>query len=654
MAAKSRQPKSGKPSGPRQFKPVEQVKTALHSPSDIDRRLRLSLDNLLEGCQIISFDWKFLYLNEAAAGHARRPREELIGRIVMEEYPGIEETETFAALKECMEKRAPRRMEILFTFPDGGTGWFELSIQPVPEGVFVLTIDITAEKNKKEALRQSEEELRLIAENVGDLIALFDREGKRLYSSPSYRTILGITGDVFENDAFLYIHPDDRERIRELFYETARTGVTNRVEYRFLLPDGSVRTVESNASPVRDDRGEVSKIVVVSRDITERKRIERQFLRTQRMESIGALAGGIAHDLNNLLAPILVSIFALRQTIRSKRARTMLDALESSAKRGAELVKQVLSFARGVEGERSVIRVGDIVSEIEKMMRVSFPKNIRITTGVQKGLWPISADPTQIHQVFLNLAVNARDAMPNGGTFTISAINVAVDRQYARMHPGMPEGNFVLITVTDTGTGIPPKIIDRIFEPFFSTKEMGKGTGLGLSTTHTIVTSHAGFIDVYSDVGKGTTFKVHIPVHSAAPGTTSRAHAKPPTGRGEVVLIVDDEAAIREITRTTLEAYGYSAMTASTGEKAVAIYAKKGEKIDVVITDIMMPYMDGHSAIRAMQEMNPKVRVLAVSGLGVGGFDPRYPESTPVRFLPKPYTAETLLRALRDLLDLPV
>ncbi len=623
-------------------------------PKDLDHRLRLSLDSLLEGCQIIGFDWTYLYLNDTAARHGRRTRDELIGRTVTAEYPGIEKTESFAAMKECMEKRTPRRMEVLFPFPDGGTGWFELSIQPVPEGIFVLSIDITGERKRKEALRQSEEELRLIAENIGDLIALFDRDGRRLYNSPSYRTMLGITGDVVEQDSFLYIHPDDRDRIREIFAETVRTGATTRSEYRFLLPDGTVRNVESNASPVRDDRGEVSKVVVVSRDVTERKRIERQFLRTQRMESIGALAGGIAHDLNNLLAPILVSIFALRQTIRSKRARTMLDALETSAKRGAELVKQVLSFARGIEGERSVIRVGDLISEIEKMIRVAFPKSIRVTTGVQKGLWPISADPTQIHQVFMNLAVNARDAMPNGGTFTLSAVNVKADRQYAKMHPGMAEANYVLITVSDTGTGIPPQIIDRIFEPFYSTKELGKGTGLGLSTTHSIVTGHGGFIDVYSDVGKGTTFKLHIPMHAAGPGAPARAHAKPPAGRGERVLIVDDEAAIREITRTTLEAYGYSALTAAGGAKAAALYAKKGGKIDVVITDIMMPFMDGHALIRALQDMNPGIRVLAVSGLTVGGFDPRYPDSSPVRFLQKPYTAESLLRALRDLLDLPV
>lgn len=242
----------------------------------------------------------------------------------------------------------------------------------------------------------------------------------------------------------------------------------------------------------------------IVRDVTERKKLESQLLRAQRMESIGTLAGGMAHDLNNLLTPMMLSLKMLKEKLTDEKSQLLLTILENNSQRGADLIKQVLSFSRGVEGERNPLQAKYIISEIEKIAKETFPKKIEIRTDIQKDLSIISGDATQLHQVLMNLCVNARDAMPYGGTLNISAENFLVDVNYARMNTEAKVGTYVVITVSDTGTGIPPPILDRIFEPFFTTKEPGKGTGLGLSTAQAIVKSHGGFINVYSAVGKAS------------------------------------------------------------------------------------------------------------------------------------------------------
>src|ERR1041385_710001 len=379
-------------------------------------------------------------------------------------------------------------------------------------------------KQSEEKLRQSEDQFRLIMENVADLIAVLDLKGKRLYNSPSYKNVLGDPEELLGTDSFMEIHPEDRGKVKQIFQETLRTGVGQRTEYRFLLNDKSIRHIESQGSVIRDRNGNVTNVVVVSRDVTERKNLEAQFLRVQRMESIGTLAGGIAHDLNNVLAPIMLSIQILKKRYSIEADQKLLKALESSAKRGIGMVKQVLTFARGVEGERVPLQIKHLVSEMEKIMRETFPRSIHALTKIAKEPWTISGDATQLHQVLMNLCVNARDAMPNGGTLTIEIENTGIDEQYVRMHPEARPGPYTLLTVHDTGTGMPPEILDKIFEPFFTTKEIGKGTGLGLSTVIGIVKNHRGFINVYSEVGHGTKFHIYLPAQEERGDSTHTAH----------------------------------------------------------------------------------------------------------------------------------
>ena len=416
---------------------------------------------------------------------------------------------------------------------------------------------------------------------------------------------------------------------------------------------GQLRTMLCRWNLLYDEEGLPKSILAINTDITERKKVEEQFMRAQRLESIGVLAGGIAHDLNNVLSPIIMSLDILNNEIESVDGKQILNTLKISAERGADLIKQVLGFARGVEGERLPVNITNICHDIQKVIRETFPKNILFELNIPDELWTIIADPTQLHQVIMNMCVNARDAMPDGGKLSITIENIVLDEVFSEMTVQTRPGPYVLIKIEDNGYGMPKEVREKIFEPFFTTKDIGKGTGLGLSTTFSIVRDHGGFINVYSEPGNGTRFKLYFPANTDTNLVAESAKiniSKLPLGNGEVILLVDDEESIRNISKRTLERFGYRVMLAQHGAEAISLYAIHRDEIDVVLTDMSMPVMDGLALIVALKSIAPDVNIIASSGLGANGYMLKVMQSGVKHFVHKPYTTEALLKVLNEIL----
>src|SRR3989441_971357 len=463
----------------------------------------------------------------------------------------------------------------------------------------------------------------------------------------------GYTRDEFLKMSIKDLRPP--EDLPSLFENISK--IQQRLEYagiwRHRTKDGCMIDVEITSHQL-PFAGRPARLVL-AHDITERKIIEAQLLRTQRMESIGTLAGGIAHDLNNVLSPILMSVELLKARFTDDVSHRVLETVEISAKRGADIVRQVLTFARGVEGEQTAIRPRRLLADMEKMLLQTLPKSIHVRVNITKGLWTVIGDPTQLDQVLLNLCVNARDAMPQGGTLTINAENTVLDEHYARLNLQAKPGPYVVIEVSDTGHSMAPDVLDKIFEPFFTTKKVGVGTGLGLSTVQAIVKSHRGFVNGYSEVGKGTSFKVFFPAReSDETHEAAVQQSKLPLGKGELLLVVDDEAAVRDIAQATLEMYNYEVIVAKDGAEAVAQYAQHKDEVKAVLLDMMMPIMDGPAAIRVLESMNPQVKIIGASGLAENARQPSVSANGSVRaVMAKPYTAEKLLRTISAILSEP-
>jgi PAS domain S-box-containing protein len=394
-------------------------------------------------------------------------------------------------------------------------------------------------------------------------------------------------------------------------------------------------------------------VLIINSDVTEKKKTEAQFLRAQRMESIGTLAAGIAHDLNNLLAPIIMGVGLLQRTPFSDGDARILKSIEFSADRGKNLVRQILSFARGVEGAHVTLDASYLVHEVQYMIGDTFPKNIALEVRLESDIRLVAGDPTQLSQVLLNLCLNARDAMPRGGRLTISAKNTVVDAQYAAAVPDAEVGEYVAISVTDSGSGIPKHVIERVFDPFFTTKEVGKGTGLGLATALGITKAHGGFLTVHSEIGKGSVFTVNLPAltEGSLPEPERCSSAEMPHGRGESVLVVDDEAAIRTVTKTTLEQHGYHVLVAEDGIEAITLFIRHQGEIAALITDLVMPVMDGAALVAAVRRLTPDLPIIGASGAS-GDIDVSpFAKSGVSCVISKPFNARTLLSMLRGALD---
>ena len=478
----------------------------------------------------------------------------------------------------------------------------------------------------------------ILVRDLENRILFWNKGAERLYGWNTDEAL----GQISTQLLYKVVSPQVQEAQKTLLMKGEWQGELNQV-----TKTGQEVIVESRWALVRDDDKNPKFILTVSTDVTEKKQLEAQFLRAQRMESIGTLASGIAHDLNNILTPVLATAQLLQMKLDNldDRSQQMLQVLEANARRGAELVKQVLSFARGVEGKHTVLQTKHLIREIQQVARETFPKSIEVWTEVPEDLWTVNGNATQLHQVLMNLCVNARDAMPFGGTLKITAENLTIDETNARINLDAKEGNYIAISVSDSGIGISNEIRDRIFEPFFTTKEVGKGTGLGLSTVVGIIKSHHGFITVASAVDEGTQFRIFLPAVRISPPLEANS-SKAKLGQNELILVVDDEAAVREVTRATLEAYDYRVLTAQDGVDAISVYIRHQEDISLVLLDMMMPSMDGPTTIRMLRKIDPQIKIIAVSGLLSKYHGGDLTSSEVETCLPKPYTIEELIKAI--------
>jgi two-component system, cell cycle sensor histidine kinase and response regulator CckA len=536
----------------------------------------------------------------------------------------------------------------------GEKRWFRVMVHPVvevpPGGAVVMHLDVTESKLAEETLREQAS----LVESMHDAMIVRDLDHRILSWNKGAERLYGWTSQEAMGRSVLELYCKGASEFQQGCNHLAETGAWAG-EFQSNRKDGGNLTVESRWTLVRDEAGNAKTIIGIDVDVSDRKKREGRLVRAQRMESIETLAGGMAHDLNNALAPILMSVQLLQDKVKDEASRSLLETLEESAERGASLINQVLSFARGVAGRRVIVRPEDLLRDIAKMIQEVFPKNIDISFVPAHNLWTVTGDPAQLHQVLVNLCLNARDAMPQGGKLTIQMQNMLLNDDRPDRNIECKPGAYAMITVTDTGTGIAPEIRDRIFEPFFTCKEIGRGTGLGLSTALAVIKSHGGFIDVESEPGQGSQFRVFLPANTvqeaAEPAPMKQSQIV--RGHGELILVVDDEEGIRTVVQRTLERFGYRVLIAAHGAEAVTLYASHRDEIAVVLTDMAMPVMDGPATIKALRAMNPAIKIIGSSGLdsreegaGAAGAAVDY-------FMAKPYTAEGLLSILAQALQKP-
>ncbi|MBI5688942.1 MAG: PAS domain S-box protein [Verrucomicrobia bacterium] len=581
--------------------------------------------------------------------------EEVIGRTPFDLMPEAEARRVRAIFEQIAARRDPfSGLENTNVHRNGQLVILESNGTPVfsPTGEFLgyhgMDRNVTARK-------QAEEQLRKLARAVDQSpvsIVITDREGKIEFVNPKFTEVSGYTAEeaLGNTPRIQKSGETPLEEYRRL-WGTILAGGEWRGEFHNKRKNGSLFWETVSISAMRDPAGAITHFVAVKEDVTEKKQLEARFLRAQRVESIGSLASGIAHDLNNMLTPILMGAALLRKATYGPRDQELVQVIDSSTRRAIDVVRQLLGFARGQESSAQPVQLRHLVREMIAIARETFPRNLQFQDRCAPDLWPVLANATQIHQVLVNLSVNARDAMPQGGTLTFRAANVTLDEHYVAMHPQATVGRFVRLEVQDTGVGIPEELRERVFESFFTTKGEGQGTGLGLTTVLGIVRDHKGFISFTSEVGRGTTFEIHLPaIPGAASGGDAVAASEAPRGQGELILVVDDELPVCAATCLTLEGHGYRTLRAHNGIDALAEFSRHLGQVHAVVTDFMMPLMDGVTLCRTLRKLSPGTPLIVSSGglFGKGGARTMesYREIGVRHILHKPHNAEVLLQAL--------
>ena len=556
---------------------------------------------------------------------------------------------------ETLRANRPLRSELRTLAKDGRTVWVEVSAHPVWDdsrqrlaGIYGAVKDVTRRKQAEAEAQATFETLNQFVDSVPAFAAYVDAEERYRFVNRYHENWFKDSRRHFIDRKLEEVHRPSTYAIMRPYSRRALAGESVRYEHEMTGRDGKYYCFDVQYIPRRASDGTVLGYFSLVFDVTERVLRDRQLLRTQRLESVGRLASGIAHDLNNILAPMLMGPDLLLETVRSPAERKLLELIKANAARGAAILRQLLMFGRGEPEARAPLRLDGLIRDMLKIIEETFPKNVAVRQAIAPDLPPILGNVTHLHQVLMNLCINARDAMPDGGQLTLDARVENVDDALAKSSAASTTGPHVVLGVTDTGTGIPPEVLDKIYDPFFTTKPMGKGTGLGLSTVLGIARSHRGFIRVDSRPGQGTRFRIYLPasteVKTEGPSLSAIAL---PNGQGEGILLVDDEASARQVARQTLEKHAYRVREARNGEEALAIYESDPARIQLVLTDLMMPGMDGAALLRHLRRITPDLKAIAMTG----GLSPaemaQALDAESTEFLFKPFGADDLLETVR-------
>ncbi|MBN1601316.1 MAG: PAS domain S-box protein [Chitinispirillaceae bacterium] len=635
------------------------VETAVESTKKID--YETILDGITEGCQIIDFEWRFIYANAAAARQWGCKKHELQKLTIRDLFPASEKRELFAAFQNCMDGRKPQYIESRLNKPDGTMVWHAFSLQPAPQGIFMLSKDIT-ERKRVEAEKQ---QFVTAAEESGESVIFFDANGHIQYVNPAFEKITG-----FKKEEVIgvlppkTIHGSQDDKFYGEFWDTIMNGKPWQGLYINQKKDGTFYREKSSIRPICDQSGNLSSFVAVNRDLTkyrelqaEKDKLQEQLFQVQKMESIGRLAGGVAHDFNNMLNVIQGHAELSLQGIDAEHPLyNPLLQIRKTAERSAELTNQLLAFARKQTVTPKVINLNDTINGLLQMLRRLIGERFLLAWIPGYNVWQVKMDPTQIHQILTNLTINAKDAMDNTGRITIETANLTIDEAYCEKNTSCDPGDYVMLAVSDEGCGMNKETQANIFEPFFTTKGLGKGTGLGLSTVYGIVKQNKGFVDVYSEPNNGTTFKIYIPRHhgeSEKPeerASTEEIQALTTASSKKTILLVEDESEVMDITRMMLERLGHRVLPADTPGLALSIAEKHGAEIDLLIVDVVMPEMTGLELSDQLLLLHPGLKVLYMSGYTADIIAHHGVLDKDVHLVQKPITFRSLILKIDEVL----
>lgn len=632
----------------------ELVRSRLEAES-LSVRLAETLESISDAFFMLDRDWRFTFMNSQAGKLLDRRPEDLLGKVVWDEFPAAVGSRFHTEYERVFHSGETARFDAFYG-PLGKR--FNVNAYPVPEGLAVYFTDITEQHRRDELARVNDERFQLIAKATNDVVWDWDIPNGTLWWNDGIRTLFGYEPESIEpriNFWTDHIHPDDLARITSSVHAAlAGTASTWTGEYRFMHADGRALTVIDRGFLIRDGNGRTVRMIGSMLDISERLLLDAQLRQSQKLEAVGYLTGGVAHDFNNLLTVILGNAMLLQEQLAgNERLQSLATMIESAAQRGAELTQRMLAFSRRQALDPQVIDVNALVGGMEAMFRRTLPEDIELQLRCDPDTWATEVDPGQLEVALLNLVVNARDAMPGGGHLVISIGNAHLDADATRGLAGVAPGDYVRLTVTDTGSGIAPELLHRVFDPFFTTKEVGKGSGLGLSMVYGFVKQSNGHIHLGSEPGRGTTVTLYLPRSAATPAAleSPRSGDWPGMPRGtEHLLVVEDNELVRLHVVEQLRGLGYRVTHANCGEQALEKLQEIGE-VALLFTDVVMPGMSGRELAEQVAKLRPGVKIIFTSGYTQDTMVHNGRLEAGVHLLSKPYRPQQLARRIREVLD---